>query len=1082
MRPLKLTMSAFGPYAGEVEIPLGELGEDGLYLICGDTGAGKTTIFDAIAFALFGETSGSARDAKTLRSDFADPEAETYVELVFEYRGETYRIKRTPLYARAKKRGEGMRTLQPTVEFEQPGCAAITKIPDANAAVERLLGIDRDQFSQIVMIAQGEFRELLTASTKVRADIFRKLFGTGYLARFQERLQEQKKELQAGYDELKRSLEALARQAELPEGGEAEQERAKRLKDGTLTAEWLEEALAAQIAEDEDRSGKLSQALGEARRESQDASNRLVLAAEAAKTRKAKAETEAALSEAEAQLRKLTADFEAHAEDDAAIEEANRALAAKEAQLDSYRRLDGAERSVEDARLGLARATRGAKQAQEKSAAIESEMGAAARELQELAGADGELARAQADAARARDKLAIAQERRRAHDAYEAAKTECNGKRDAASGCAEALRCAESDAQAAGKRLDEARAHAEKLSDAPARLEAAKAERERRMRAEAEARSALDRLAALEADVAEARKGRDRARETYRDAAEKLAAARGAHAAAQRRYLDGQAGVLALTLAEGAPCPVCGSTTHPSPARQTRDVPGKDEVERLSREAERAAGAAQEASNKAGAAGALVGRLEEDLREFVQEHGSKAALGKLLDASAAARNTTEEELATAERGVRERERAQQAERAAADAAREAARKLDAARAAHQKAQVAWRESAASLQTLKASLSFETREAALAAEAEARGEAEAAARAEAEAQRKSSREKSAAARRRECAGKLEAAQAEHQNALRVEAEAKQALGAVEAALSELKAHLEYPGLAAAQQAIAQLRARRDAQQAARNAAREEIRRRRTGIERLQAQQATLAQQVQHARDIDEDAEAARQAAANARISQLEAQRESSVSRVRLNRRLSATLRDIVAKSQRIEGQFGSIARLADTACGKLAGKSRTTFETYVQGIYFDRIIAAANRRLQVMSNGRYELLRREAAHNLKAQTGLDLDVFDNFTGKARDASSLSGGESFQASLSLALGLSDVVQGNAGGVQLDTMFIDEGFGSLDPDALQQAIKMLSTLSGGGKLIGIISHVEELKEAIDRKIVVTSGRSGSSVRLEA
>ena len=1081
MRPLKLTMSAFGPYADEVEIPLAELGGEGLYLICGDTGAGKTTIFDAIAFALFGETSGSSRDAKTLRSDFADPEAETFVELAFEYRGETYRIKRTPLYARAKKRGEGMRTLQPTVEFEQPGRAAITKIPDANAAIERLLGIDREQFSQIVMIAQGEFRELLTASTKVRADIFRKLFGTDCLARFQDRLQERKKSLQNDYDELKRSLETLALQAELADGGTAEQERRERLKDGTLTAEWLEEALAAQIAGDEELSGKLSHDLEEARRESQDASNRLVLAAEAAKTRTAKAEADAALSEAEARHKALTADFEAHAEDDAAIEEASRALAAKEAQLDSYRRLDGAGRSVEDARRRLAQAAREAEQAQAASTSIESEMGSAAQELQALAGADGELARAQADAARAQDRLAAAQDRRKAYDAYEKAKAECDGKRDAASKCAEALNAAESEAKSAGKRLDEAHALAEKLSDAPAQLEAAKAESERRARIEAEGRSALDRLAALEGDLAEARKARDRAQGIYREAAEKLALARGEHGAAQQRYLDGQAGILALTLEEGAPCPVCGSPTHPSPARQAQDIPGKGEVERLSRAAEAAASAAQEASNKAGAAGALVSKLEQDLRDFGQKHGSKEALRKLADDSAAARAEAEEALAAAERRLQERKLAQQAERAASDAADEATRKLDAARAAHQNAQVAWREATASLETMKASLAFETREAALAAEAKASEEAEAAALAEAEARRKSLQEKSAAARQRELAGKLKDAQAEQQGALRREAEAQQALGAAEAALAELKAHLEHPSLEAAQQEISRLRSHRDALDAARSAAREGIRRCRTEIERLQARQATLAQQIRQARDIDKDGETARQAEANARISELEAQRESSVSRIRLNRRLSETLGGIVSKSERIERQFGTIARIADTACGKLPGKSRTTFETYVQGIYFDRIIAAANRRLQVMSNGRYELLRRESAHNLKAQTGLDLDVFDNFTGKARDASSLSGGESFQASLSLALGLSDVVQGNAGGVQLDTMFIDEGFGSLDPEALQQAIKMLSTLSGGGKLIGIISHVEDLKEAIDRKVIVTSSRKGSSIRLE-
>ena len=202
----------------------------------------------------------------------------------------------------------------------------------------------------------------------------------------------------------------------------------------------------------------------------------------------------------------------------------------------------------------------------------------------------------------------------------------------------------------------------------------------------------------------------------------------------------------------------------------------------------------------------------------------------------------------------------------------------------------------------------------------------------------------------------------------------------------------------------------------------------------------------------------------------------------NEKTLEQVRLLAKKARAVEERYGEVATLADTANGRLVGKDKIAFETYVQSMYFDRMIAAANRRLRAMTNERYKLVRRRAAITKSGQSGLDLDVMDAYTGKMRDASSLSGGESFKAALALALGLSDVVQAHAGGVQLDTMFIDEGFGSLDQESLQLAVKTLTELSGGDKLIGIISHVDELKESIDRKIVVKRGRNGSSVSIEA
>ena len=251
---------------------------------------------------------------------------------------------------------------------------------------------------------------------------------------------------------------------------------------------------------------------------------------------------------------------------------------------------------------------------------------------------------------------------------------------------------------------------------------------------------------------------------------------------------------------------------------------------------------------------------------------------------------------------------------------------------------------------------------------------------------------------------------------------------------------------------------------------------------QSQVELLTRQIQESKNIDLETAEEQLACAKETVASLRVKASDLTYRLKTNTDIRTAVSAAVNSADDIERRYRDIAALSETANGKLTGKARIVFETYVQGIYFDRVIEAANRRLGVMTAGRYLLVRQgidTASH--RGQSGLDLDVMDNYTGKARAASSLSGGESFMASLALALGLSDVVQMQSGGIQLDTMFIDEGFGSLDPESLANAIRMLKTLSGGDKLIGIISHVEELKENIDRMIIVETGRSGSRLRME-
>lgn len=917
MKPIKLVMSAFGPYAGKVELPLSELGEQGLYLICGDTGAGKTTIFDAISFALFGEASGKVRSTKTLRSDFADPAAETYVELEFAYRDEVYRIRRTPQYERPKQRGEGMRTQAPTVEFERPGLPAITKIPEANAAMEELLGIDRNQFAQIVMIAQGEFRKLLTSTTAERAIIFRKLFGTGCYERFQTALETQRRALEDEYKTLKKSVDNCAEQAAFPEGSDEALECARKLREGTVTVEWLAEAVEAQ--ESRDRTARYASDEKMARLGSQRDGLRSLLDAA-----RQQASVKQQLAEVEATLATLR-------EKEPAVREAlaaTTALGVERDRLNAEVAQAIAQMSVYDTYDSLLSDIDKAEKARQTA-------------VDDHASALAKLAKTKDDLASVRELAA-------------------------------------------------------RLSQTPEALAHAQAELESARRAKQDAAKQLDRLAELEASAKEARGVYARSQRTYLQAREKAQAAAAAHIAARQRYLDGQAGVLARTLVAGEPCPVCGALEHPRPASEIDAIPTKEELDSLQKADDAAAAQATSASAACAADEAILRARAQELEAFIAENGNAERLGAAACTAESARAEAQSRVSQLEADVAQLKKTQDTEANLL----ESDKKL-----------------ATAAETLLARVH------AKAAELE-----------------------SLQGQRKALAGTLP-------HASRQEAQAK--LDANRAQLDSLQTRIDQGAQVARtfERALGEALSRRD----------------------------TLAEQLIGAQEVDSTKTEEELAALDARIAAENAQREQLIGRQTVNDGILATLKRIAQRSSGIDKEYGELEILSHTANGKLSGKSRLAFETYVQGIYFDRIIAAANRRLAIITNGRYELMRRSTSADGRAQAGLDLDVLDNYTGKARDASSLSGGESFEASLSLALGLSDVVQSHAGGVQLDTMFIDEGFGSLDQEALQQAIRMLTSLSDGSKLIGIISHVDELKASIDRKIVVTRGREGSTLKLE-
>ena len=915
MRPLTLTLSAFGPYAGQITLALEQLGKNGLYLIRGDTGAGKTSIFDAIAFALYGEASGDQREAAMFRSQYAAPDTPTFVELTFESAGKTYRVRRVPEYTRPAKRGGGVTLQRAEAELTMPDGRVVTRVKEVGQAVREIVGVDREQFAQIAMIAQGDFLKLLVASTEERMRIFRQIFHTG---RYQK--------LQAA---LKDQLAALSRARD-------------KLRDGLMQAVGSARYPADSV---------LGQRLADAQ------AGRLLLQ-----------ETAALLDEIVRQ-------------DSAAQEAGRRALERLDKQIGQAARTLGQARELAAARTQL-------RDAQAKRQAIQQEMEKAGAARAALA------ARKPEREALAQQAAALAEEVRR-HEACSRLDQalEAAQKRYTA-GCAAQAACAKqltdlADQQAA------ARAGQERLADSAIRAEKQRAEHAALLE-EQRAFNGLSRD--LDAVAASARQYA-RVQKDYLAAAQSAEAAQGRYQQMNRAFLDEQAGILALGLQDGAPCPVCGACSHPRPAQVTLGAPREADLEQAKQQA---AAAQDEAGRLSAEAGQLRGALE--ARRAGLQQRARELLGDVPCEEMA------EQIAAAGAALRDRLAAC---KSALDQAQQDMRQLD--------------QFGHTLRTLEQAVQQ--------------------------------------AQARQAAAQQEIARAEQDT--QHLARQKQ----------ELADGLRYPDQAAARRAAQQTKDTIQDLDRRTEQADQAYQACKSQADALEGTIAALAGQLEHAPEIDMETIQAELEACNARRRALEDGQTARAARLDRNQDALRALETHGAALAEAEQKWGWVKSLADTAGGQLVGREKIMLETYVQMTYFDRILARANTRLMVMSRGQYELKRRAQAENNRRQSGLELDVVDHYNGSVRSVKTLSGGESFQAALSLALGLSDEVQSAAGGVQLDVMFVDEGFGSLDEEALEQAVRALSDLSGGNRLIGIISHVEALARRIDRQIVVTKhGTAGS------
>ena len=914
MRPLKLKISAFGPYAGTVELDFSVFGSGGLYLIAGDTGAGKTTIFDAITFALYGEASGSYRDSSMLRSKYAKPGTPTEVELTFAYGDKEYIVRRNPEYERPKERGEGTTIQRADAQLTYPDGKIVTKLKDVNGAVREIIGLDRVQFSQVAMIAQGDFLKLLLSGTKERQEIFRSIFHTDLYVSLQNRLKDSAGEIYKQWRDAEQSIrqyvdgilcdDTTPLGAALLEAKEADQ----------MTADILKH-LQDSLAEDRTSLEELESELGYIEVETALVVSALAWADELEKDRQA-----------------LTA-----------CQEKKTQLVHEQLRFEEQLRLKEVKKPEQEALR---------------------------REITELELSLGDY-----------DVLLQLQER------YRATERKLLGE--------ETLYATECEAyENLTKEITGLRTELGALAHVDVQLENNRHKRE----VLSEKREQLEQLRTKVSLLQKEKAVLEQTQQAYLLASNAAEESQKIYERMHKAFLDEQAGILALSLEDGKPCPVCGSAVHPAAALLAEEAPTAEMVKDAKEAAERADRSMQAASAKANEHCVKISIMEQTIRneaEQIFEEVCEDDLAEHMKTAELEMDAEEDRLSAA---VAELEGKKNRREIIEEALPEMERQVE-------------------LSKEKIILSRENIALHSAAAAELHTQIE------------------------DLGGKLSFLSKE---------EAESQLEGKKKTLDIMTQELEtaQENFIAQERRIAQIQA---------------------NIEQLESRlEAGTAVDAAFQQKKKDELGVRKQAALS--------RKEQIATRETVNRMAYEKIEAKMSELTALEETMTWMRALSNTANGTVPGKEKVMLETYIQTTYFDRIIGRANVRLMSMSDGQYDLKRRKVPLNNISQSGLELDVIDHYNGTERSVRTLSGGESFKASLALALGLADEVQMSTG-IRLDTMFVDEGFGSLDPESLEQAYRTLAGLTQGNRLVGIISHVDALKEKIDNQILVTKQRTGGS-----
>ena len=930
MRPIELKMSAFGPFAGLTTLKLDALGTDGLYLITGDTGAGKTTIFDAIIYALYGEASGNIRTTDMLRSKYANADTATFVELTFVFKDKTYIVRRNPEYLRPSKRGEGRFTKESAkAQLTMPDKEVITGLVSVNNKIIEIIGLNKNQFSQIAMLPQGEFMRLLLADTKQRIEIFREIFDTEPYLLLQDRIKRDANELYRLVSDYKKSMAQYVADVYCDENSEYNQALINIKNDSQMSIKEILDIIDKIIAQDKSCADEYDKAIISIDKEIDQLNSKLTIAIQ---TERIKDDYKSALT----QLNNLTEEYEnvysiykAECEKDSERNELSLNIEKSSEKLESYELLEKYKK----------------------------------------------------DYGKKLDKI-----NNITQDIHEDTNSlnECIKQIDNCKKEAEILKNTELEIEKLNSKISD-------IIKKKEGVEYLKDVFERKIKAVSQA---------------------DEAKDRYMSAFAAYEEANNRYLKMEKAFFNEQAGIMAAALEEGQPCPVCGSVTHPVPAVAGDDAPTEMQLKKYKIYVE---DKSKECSELSSQSGLLSGQAESMNNMF---------FGSIVNFNTqwkeALDNSSDDETIRVD---------------IIQLLADLGKILDEAMLEKKNAD----ENISKYNNLIKMLSDYDKKV---------------------EQFKDKINKS----------KNELAILSTQN----ENMQKQ--------ISQLEKELGNKDIMQAKKLINDMKLKKVQLDKAYEAAKKQYDEYTINIKTLKNRISDLQKQISHTdkqKTPDIDIPMYEKQLEDMKKERLKLREKKNIVDIRIanNEKVYKSIERVNEKSEKSEKHYSWLRTLSDTVNGSLSGKSRIKLETYVQMSFFDRIIMRANTRFMRLTDGQYELKRSDSKDNYKNQTGLELDIIDHYNGTIRSVKSLSGGEAFEASLSMALGMSDEIQSRSGGIQIDTMFIDEGFGSLDDESLSQAVKVLNSLSSSDRLIGIISHVSVLKDRIDKQIVVSKGKTGGS-----
>ena len=1040
MRPVKLIMSAFGSYAGKTEIDFTEI-PNGLFLITGDTGAGKTTVFDAITYALYDRTSGGTRDGNMMRSQYAGEETSTYVEYTFLYQKKEYKIRRNPEYLRLGKRryADGSPRYvkeTPKVELTLPdGSIFKGKKRETDQKISEIIGLDADQFTQISMIAQGEFLKLLLAESRERKKIFSRIFQTRFYYRIQEELKKQAVQLYVKLEQNLQEMKLEMTRVEYPsykkDGGvwPEEVQLEKCTEENELIKQW--KVIAGQDIPDRERISVIL-------KEIIDQGNRWekVCKKESSRAQTVLEDKNRLLKEAEL-LNQL---FDSYERVLSRLEEKMPEKAKYEFLTGRIQTGKKAGRVLQEEKRYLEEEKRLTElEVQERS--LQKELQECRKQLQELTDKQKEAGREKTE-----KETVLTEKKVRIQDAilqYQG----MNAKKE--------------ELDKITKEIKNYLNQSETILQKKEILQNNQKEHiEEQIRHYENLDHQEERKEELKEDCERAKKEADREQKNYENAWAE-------YEMKYHKFLNEQAGILALNLEDGQPCPVCGSREHPQIAALSDEAPTQAEVELAKAERdkkEKIRDIKTEAFRKclAGyqAAQEICLTLRKNIKDEVEDITGIGWKEKIQSLKRTLMETEKrlkqlEEIFERCRTLKENQEqiANQIEKLE-EKERKTSQSLTESKLMYTKLE-------AEYQAMEEKLPYKTME-----EAEEH--------------------------LREITGKLELVRNNYETVTRcltekqnkekelegqqktVSASVVQSQEEVQKKIRSYKQIIKEQGFEDEESYHSQCMTERELEEAE-----QWIEAYQKELQELEANRTLLEQQLEGKERKDTEQIAREIKEASGELEEIRKEYMKLHNTNERNREIRDNLKRNFEKNSGLQKQYEIVGNLSKTANGNLSGSAKLDFETYIQRQYFRQIIRAANKRLVRMTSGEFILQCRDVEKlGSQGQAGLDLDVYHMATDTVRDVKTLSGGESFMAALSMALGLSDIVQNTAGAIHLDTMFIDEGFGSLDDVSRDQAIRVLNDLADKDRLIGIISHVNELKEQIDHKLVVKKNEKGSSV----